>query len=203
MKKLLYFSFTAVALLLSPAISFAQETGKAAPGFTLNDSNGKSHSLSDLKGKFVVLEWINPGCPFVKKHYESNNMQELQKKYTDKGVVWLTVNSSAAGKQGHLTAEDANKEIKAKNAHMTALLLDHDGKVGKAYNAKTTPHMYVINAEGVLVYAGAIDDNNSSDKEDAKTAKNYVAAALDQAMAGKPVETASTDAYGCGIKYAS
>ena len=139
MKKL--FTLLLSALLLLPINLHAQEIGKAAPPFTLKDSNGKSHSLADLKGKFVVLEWINPQCPFVKKHYSVGNMQDLQKKYTEKGVVWLTINSSAEGKQGHLTPEMANAEIAEKKAHPTALLLDHSGVVGKAYGAKTTPHM--------------------------------------------------------------
>jgi peroxiredoxin len=193
----------AVILMLAVPSVHAQEVGKAAPDFALSDSNGKKHSLSDLKGKFVVLEWFNPGCPFVKKHYSSNNMQELQKKYTEKGVVWLTISSSAEGKQGHLTPELANQEIKEKKANMTALLLDHDGKVGQAYGAKTTPHMFVIDPKGTLIYGGAIDDNDSADPEVIKTSKNYVAAALDEAMSGKPVQVASTDSYGCSIKYAT
>ncbi len=197
------FKILCLVVLFLPAIGFAQEIGKAAPDFSLTDSHGRDYTLSELKGKYVVLEWVNFQCPFVKKQYNSNNMQELQQKYTAKNVVWLSINSSAEGKQGHLTPDEANAAIKEKSAHMTALLFDQDGKVGKAYGAKTTPHMYVVSPEGILIYAGAIDDNNSSDPEDAKTAKNYVSTALDQAMSGKSVEMASTDPYGCGVKYAS
>lgn len=199
MKKLFY----CLLFVLIPAFVSAQEVGKQAPDFTASDFEGKEHKLSDFKGKYVVLEWLNPSCPFVKKHYKSGNMQELQKKYTDKGVVWLTVNSSAEGKQGHLDAAAAKAEKAEKEAHMTTILLDHDGKVGKAYGAKVTPHMFVIDPKGMLIYAGAIDDNNSADAEDAKTAKNYVSAALEESMSGKAVTVATSDAYGCGVKYAS
>lgn len=175
--------------------------GKPAPEFTLTDTNGKSHNLSDFKGKTVVLEWINHGCPFVVKHYVDGNMQKLQKTYTDKGVIWLSICSSAEGKQGHLTPADWNKTNAEKKAMPTAVLLDGDGKVGKIYSAKVTPHMYIINAEGVLVYNGAIDSIKSTDSADVAKAENFVAKALDEVLAGKPVTTPSTAAYGCSVKY--
>ena len=177
------------------------EIDKKAPDFKLKDTNGKEHSLSDFKGKYVVLEWNNFGCPFVKKHYNSKNMQQLQKKYTGKDVVWLTINSSAPGKEGHFSSEELNKKIKEQDANMTAYLIDEKGTVGKTYGAKTTPHMYIVNPEGTLVYAGGIDDIASTDTNDIKKAKNYVAAALDEAMAGKKIETKTSQPYGCSVKY--
>ncbi|RMD92723.1 MAG: thioredoxin family protein [Calditrichaeota bacterium] len=177
------------------------QIGKPAPDFTLVDSHGKKHSLSDYKGKFVVLEWFNPDCPFVRKHYNSGNMQKLQKQYTKKGVIWLTINSSAPGKQGHCTPKIANKIIKKKEMACTAFLLDHDGKVGRMYGAKTTPHMYIINPNGILIYKGAIDDKPSTNIEDIKKAKNYVVMALEAAMKGKKVPVSATKPYGCSVKY--
>ena len=179
----------------------APQTGQPAPEFTLTDSNGKSHKLSDFKGKFVVLEWLNHGCPFVVKHYGSGNMQRLQKEYTGKDVVWLSIASSASGKQGHMSPEETNKTKEEKGSSATAVLLDEDGTVGKLYDAKVTPELYVINPEGVLIYAGAIDDKKSTDPADVAGAKNYVKQALDEAMAGKPVSEPTITAYGCGIKY--
>ena len=177
------------------------EVNKPAPNFTLKDSKGKSHNLTDFKGKYVVLEWVNYDCPFVKKHYDSNNMQALQKEFTSKGVVWLSICSSAPGKQGNFDmATIASKSSEYKVSH-TAYLLDEDGFVGKQYGAKTTPHCYVVNPQGVLMYAGAIDDNPSAKPEDAKGAKNYVREALNSLMNGKAVETPSTKAYGCSVKY--
>lgn len=175
--------------------------GDKAPAFSLKDSQGKVRNLADFKGKWVVLEWFNNGCPFVRKHYESHNMQDLQTKYTGKGVVWLTIASSKKGKEGYLTEAGASEIIKTEKAAMTALLLDGEGKAGKAYDAKTTPHMFVINPEGKVVYMGAIDSKKSADKEDIATSTNYVATALDEAMSGKAITTASTTPYGCSIKY--
>ncbi len=179
----------------------APKVGQPAPSFTATDVDGKSRSLSEFKGKYVVLEWHNQSCPFVKKHYESGNMQKLQKELTAKGAVWLSVISSAPGAQGYVTPEQEKAFLAAQQAVPTTVLLDPDGTVGHAYGAKTTPHMFVIDDKGVLVYAGAIDDNPSSDAADAATAKNYVRAAYDEAAAGKPVTTASTAPYGCGVKY--
>jgi peroxiredoxin len=178
----------------------AAQVGEPAPTFQATDTTGQSRQLSDFKGKFVVLEWHNQGCPYVKKHY-AGNMQKLQKEWTGKGVVWLTVISSAPGKQGAVTADQENAYLKEKGAAPTAVLLDSDGKVGKAYGAKTTPHMFVIDPQGKLVYNGAIDSKESTDVADIATSKNYVSAALTEAMAGKTVSTASTRPYGCGVKY--
>ena len=179
----------------------APQTGQPAPDFTLTDSNGKSHNLSDFKGKFVVLEWLNHGCPFVVKHYGSGNMQKLQKEYTGKDVVWLSIASSAPGKQGHMSPEETNKTKEEKGSAASAVLLDEDGTVGRLYDAKVTPELYVIDPEGVLIYMGAIDDKKSVDAADVAGAKNYVKQALDEAMAGKAVSEPVTAAYGCGIKY--
>lgn len=175
--------------------------GSPAPALTLTDTKGKQHNLADYKGKHVVLEWVNLGCPFVKKHYESGNMQATQKKAVEKGVVWLSVCSSAEGKQGHMDADDWNEEIADRKLSSTAVLLDESGAVGKTYGAKTTPHMYIVNPAGVLIYKGAIDDKPSTNKDDIPVAKNYVLAALDESLAGKPVSTASTQSYGCSVKY--
>jgi peroxiredoxin len=175
--------------------------GSPAPAFTLTDTNGKQHNLADYKGKYVVLEWVNFGCPFVKKHYESGNMQATQKKAVEKGVVWLSVCSSAKFKQGHMSAANWNEDIADRKLASTAVLLDESGAVGKSYGAKTTPHMYVINPDGVLIYKGAIDDKPSTNQDDIPGATNYVLAALDESMAGKPVSTASTQSYGCSVKY--
>lgn len=175
--------------------------GQAAPGFTVVDSNGKSHNLSDFKGKYVVLEWLNHGCPYVKKHYGAKNMQTLQAEWTAKGVVWLSIISSSEGKQGYSTPEQANKDVAEQGAKPTAVLLDPKGDVGRLYGAKTTPHMFVVNPEGNLIYKGAIDSVKSADADDIAGATNYVTAALTAAMAGKPVATAETKPYGCSVKY--
>ena len=173
----------------------------AAPEFTLTDTNGTEHSLSDFKGKIVVLEWFNHGCPFVKKHYSQGNMQALQKKYTGKDVVWLSIISSAPGKQGHASAADHNKMAADKGTAATAILMDEDGKVGKAYAAKTTPHLFIIDASGELVYQGAIDDKRSTNPADIASSKNYVAEALDALLAGNAPPVAKTNPYGCSVKY--
>ena len=174
-----------------------------APDFSLTGIDGKAYKLSDFKGKYVVLEWNNLDCPFVKKHYGSGNMQALQKKYTDKGVVWLTICSSAEGKQGYYEPATLQEKAKESKLAATAYLRDVDGTVGKSYGAKTTPHMFIVNPEGVLIYAGAIDDKPSPDPNDIAKASNYVATCLDDSMAGKAVATASTTSYGCGVKYAN
>lgn len=175
--------------------------GQPAPAFSLPGTDGKTHQLSDYAGKVVVLEWTNPDCPFVKKHYGAGNMQKIQADLTGKDVVWLTVSTNAAGKQGHLTAEAGKAFLEGQKAAATTLLLDHDGKTGRAYGAKTTPHMYVIDPKGVLVYAGAIDDKPTAKPADIEGAKNYVVAAVEETLAGKPVTTASTQPYGCSVKY--
>jgi peroxiredoxin len=165
------------------------------------DSNGKAVRLNDFRGKTVVLEWTNDHCPYVKKHYSSNNMQTLQKEETAKGVVWLTVISSAPGTQGYLTGDEANKLTETRGAAPTAVLLDPDGKVGHLYDARTTPHMFIVNGEGTLVYMGGIDDKPTTDIDDIKTAKNYVRAALDSLASGASIENAVTRPYGCSVKY--
>lgn len=190
-----------LALMLVSLSAFAAENGVQAPAFTLQGVSGKTVNLSDYKGKTVVLEWMNHGCPFVKKHYGANNMQTLQKTYTDKGVVWLSIISSAEGKQGYVTAEEGAKEKKEHGSKATDVLLDPKGTVGQAYGAKTTPHMFVIDPKGTLVYQGAIDSNNSADPKDIPSAKNFVAAALDATLAGKAVEVPKTQSYGCSVKY--
>ena len=197
---------TALATLFSSAIAVsvaaAPVVGQPAPGFSVKDSSGKTHSLADYKGKIVVLEWLNHECPFVGKHYGSGHMQKLQKAYTGKGVVWLSVNSSAAGKQGHVTPDQANSLSAQKGAAASAVLLDPEGTVGRAYAAKTTPHMFVIDTAGTVAYQGGIDDTPSTDQADVKTAKNYVQAALEALLAGQKVETPSSPPYGCAVKYA-
>jgi peroxiredoxin len=172
-----------------------------APAFNVKDSAGKAHTLADSKGKWLVLEWYNKDCPYVRKHYDAKNMQKLQEQYTGKGVVWYSVISSAKGKQGFLENAEVAPNLTQEAAKPTAVLIDSDGVMGKAYGAKTTPHMFVINPEGKVVYAGAIDDNNSADSKVIPKSKNYVAAALDAGMAGKPIEKKATAAYGCGVKY--
>jgi peroxiredoxin len=189
----------AVLLSLAAAAHAAPELGKPAPDFTLSDQSGKPVKLSDAKGRFVVLEWFNEGCPFVRKHYDSRNMQGLQKKYGAKGVVWYTIVSSKEGKQGHLTPAEAADRLKGMSSK--AILLDEKGGVGRLYGAKTTPHMFVVDKKGALIYMGGIDDNPSADPADIKGAKNFVAAALDEALAGKPVSTPSSRPYGCSVKY--
>lgn len=175
--------------------------GEAAPSFTLKDTQGDEHSLADFEGKYVVLEWTNFDCPFVRKHYDSGNMQALQKNYVKKGIVWLRICSSAPGKQGHYKSAEIEKKIKAEKSMQTAYLIDEAGKVGRMYGAKTTPHMYVINPEGVLIYAGGIDDKPSTNKADIDGATNYITECLEAAMDGKPVKHATTKPYGCSVKY--
>jgi len=180
----------------------APKVGAPAPNFSLPAADGKTHSLGDFKGKYVVLEWFNPGCPFVQKHYKSDNMQTLQNEFTAKGVAWLTIDSSAPGAEGNLSAEGAKKQMSEWKMGSTALLLDPEGKVGREYHATNTPHMFVVDPTGKLIYEGAIDSKASYDPGDIKGATNYVKAALEESMAGKPVANAETKAYGCSIKYA-
>ena len=175
--------------------------GSAAPDFLLTDAKGQTHSLSQYKGKYVVLEWFNPECPFVKKHYGGGNMQKLQAEYTGKGVVWLSIDSSAPGMEGSLTAEQAQKTMSDWKTKQTALLLDPEGKAGRAYGAKNTPDMIVISPEGKIVYEGAIDSKATPNPADIPISTNYVKVALDESMAGKPVSTATTKPYGCSVKY--
>ena len=191
-----------LVLLGSTSMANAAATvGKPAPAFQLLDANGERVRLDSYKGKFVVLEWVNFECPFVGKHYGSGNMQDLQKKYTEKGVTWLSICSSAPGKQGHVSGKEAKELVVEKNASPSRFLLDPKGAVGKAYGAKTTPHMFVIDPKGRLVYNGAIDDRPSTKPADVEGAKNYLVAALDAALAGKRVEIAATQPYGCSVKY--
>ncbi len=175
--------------------------GKEAPGFRLNDVNGRVVSLSNFRGKTVVLEWSNPECPTVKKHYESGNMQKTQAAAAADGVVWLTVNSSAEGKQGHMTPAEAKALTASQQSRRTAYLLDPKGVVGSSYGAKTTPHMYVINSRGTLVYNGGIDDKPTQDKADIQGARNHVLAALTELKVGKPVSVPTSRPYGCAVKY--
>lgn len=197
------FNKLVVSFLAVPALAFAVATpGKKAPDFSEVDAAGKTHSLADYKGEWLVLEWFNQGCPYVKKHYGSGNMQALQKQYTAKDVNWLTVVSSAQGKQGYLEPAQALEEVKSHKLNASApFLLDPDGSMGRAYGAKTTPHMFIINPQGEVVYAGAIDDNDSANPAVIPDSNNYVAAALDAALSGEAVEVASSRAYGCSVKY--
>ncbi len=192
-------------LVLGAVIStnaFAEaKVGEMAPAFELKDANGKSHTLASFKGKTVVLEWLNHECPFVKKHYDSNNMQTQQANATKDGVVWLSIISSAKGEQGYLEPKDALNVSAEKKSKATAVLIDAAGTVGKAYGAKVTPHMYVIDGTGKLVYNGAIDDKASTKVEDVKGAKPYVAEALASVKKGEAVKVSATKAYGCGVKY--
>src|SRR5213083_364783 len=196
---------TAITVLAS-GVLYAGDVppvGSAAPEFSAPDSNGKTQSLSEYKGKYVVLEWFNPECPFVKKHYGSDNMQKLQAEYTGKGVVWLTIDSNAPGTEGTLTAEEAQKVMNSWKTKQTALLLDPEGKVGRAYGSKNTPNMVIINPEGKIVYEGAIDSKATPNPADIPVSTNYVKAALDESLAGKPISKPTTRPYGCSVKYKS
>ncbi|HRI51633.1 MAG TPA: thioredoxin family protein [Pseudomonadota bacterium] len=191
----------ALAVAAAPAAALAVKVGEPAPAFTATDSNGKQVSLAQFKGKYVVLEWHNQGCPYVVKHYRSGNLPKLQKEWTAKQVVWLAIISSAPGKQGFVDGKGANQDMQQHSAAPTATLLDPKGEVGQLYGAKTTPHMFIINPQGQLIYNGAIDDKSSSDPADIPGAKNYVAQALTEALAGKPVSQSTTTPYGCSVKY--
>ena len=188
-------------LMLCTLPARAVTLGQPAPDFTLPDVAGKSVALSTLKGRYVVLEWVNPECPYVGKHYNSGNMPQLQKDFAAKNIVWLTINSTNASHSEFKSPEQMAAWMKEKGAAPAATLIDRDSKVGRLYGARTTPHMYIIDPNGVLIYVGAIDDKRSTAVEDVKTSKNYVRAALDEALAGKPVSTTSTSPYGCSVKY--
>ena len=192
-----------VALFALPALAMAVAVpGEKAPDFSEVDAKGETRSLQDYKGQWLVLEWFNKDCPYVKKHYGSGNMQALQKKYTSEEINWLTVISSAKGKQGYLEPAQALEVAESHNLSASApFLLDADGSMGRAYGAKTTPHMFIINPEGKVVYAGAIDDNDSANPAVIPQSANYVAAALDASLNGGDVAVASSRAYGCSVKY--
>lgn len=194
----------ASALGLGPRRSAAATAtvGQPAPPFTAATSAGGSQSLGDLRGKIVVLEWTNHDCPYVRKHYETGNMQTLQREATGQGITWLSVISSAPRTQGHVSAAEANELTASRKAAPTSVLFDPTGAVGKLYGATNTPHMYVVDKAGVLVYAGAIDDRPTTRRKDVEGAQNYVRAALQAVMAGQPVKTPVTRAYGCTVKYA-
>ena len=187
-------------LLTAAGAAQAASVGQAAPDFTLNDTQGKPVKLSSFKGKPVVLEWNNPGCPFVRKHY-NGNMQALQKAFTTQGVVWLAINSTEEDSVDHMGAEQLARWMADKGASPTATLLDPDGRVGRAYGARVTPHMYIVNAQGALAYAGGIDSIPSARMADIEKATNYVRQGLDELLAGKPLSTPTSQPYGCSIKY--
>jgi peroxiredoxin len=190
-----------VSLFVGLSAGNATRVGDRAPDFTATDSNGRVHKLSEYQDKFVVLEWTNRGCPYTQKHYSSGNMQRLQREWTSRGVTWLTVISSAPGKQGYVKAAEENAYVKQVNAAPTAVLLDPTGVLGRLYDAKTTPHMFIIDPKGILIYNGAIDDRPTTDLADVNGARNYLSLALEEATSGKPVSIPTTRPYGCSVKY--
>jgi peroxiredoxin len=190
-----------VFLFVGLSAGNATRVGDRAPDFTATDSNGRVHKLSEYQDKFVVLEWTNRGCPYTQKHYNSGNMQRLQREWTSRGVTWLTVISSAPGKQGYVKAAEENAYVKQVNAAPTAVLLDPTGVLGRLYDAKTTPHMFIIDPKGILIYNGAIDDRPTTDLADVNGARNYLSLALEEATSGKPVSIPTTRPYGCSVKY--
>jgi len=206
MKKITFLSVLLIASLA--LLNMTTETdrtgavvGESAPDFSVVDAYGNTHSLSDFEGQYVILEWLNHDCPFVRKHYDGGNMQKLQEKYTEQGAVWLSVISSAPGTQGYLEPEGAQEITKVKNASPTAVLLDVDGTMGRAYDARVTPHMYIINPDGVLEYNGAIDDRPTARARDLEGARNYLSEAMDALMNGEEVAVRSNTPYGCTVKY--
>jgi hypothetical protein len=201
MKRLIFSMLFAVLVLGAPLLMFAAKVGQPAPEFTGTASNNQTYHLADYRGKFVVLEWHNNGCPYTQKHYNSGNMQKLQKEWTVRGVVWFTVISSAPGKQGYIDANGENTYMAKMGAAPTAALLDPTGAIGHAFDTKTTPEMIVINPQGVIIYDGAIDNRPTDEVRDIPGATNYVNLALSQALAGKLIETAATRPYGCSVKY--
>jgi peroxiredoxin len=191
-------------LLLASGSGWANATiGQSAPAFTAMDTSGKPVSLADFKGKHVVLEWVNPGCPYVQKHYDSQNMQGTQAEATAKGVVWLAVNSTAADHGDYKAPAALAQWMQGQKAKATSTLMDADGKLGRAYGARSTPHMYIVNPAGTLVYAGAIDSKPTSNPADIASATNHVKVALNESLAGKPISVPSTRAYGCSVKYSA
>lgn len=191
-----------VGAMICSATAWAVEPGEPAPAFTVKNTKGEEVSLSDYKGKVVVLEWINYECPYVKKHYGSGNIPKLQENYKDKGVVWLSVNSAAEGQQGYLAGSELAARSEKEGNKASQIVLDTDGTVGKAYGAKTTPQLVVIDKEGKVAYNGAIDSKDTTDVADIETADSYISMALDSVLSGKTVEKAKTKPYGCGVKYA-
>ena len=200
LKKLGLMTVLAVMFVM-PAVA-APVIGEAAPEIEAVDASGKAFKLSDQKGKIVVLEWTNHKCPFVRKHYDGGNMQGLQKAAAEDGVVWVSIISSGPGRQGHVSDAEALKIAASKGASPAVILRDESGAIGHAYDAKTTPHMYVVDADGTLVYAGAIDSHSSPRASSIEGATNYVTAALDDLKAGRAVGTSQTSPYGCSVKYA-
>lgn len=203
MKRLVASSILALAASTALASTSVPTVGQPAPAFTVKDTSGKAVSLADFKGKHVVLEWVNPGCPFVQKHYNSANMQGTQGEAAAKGVVWLAISSTAPEASDYRKPADLAGWMQGHKAAAKATLMDDDGKVGKAYGARTTPHMYVVDPAGTLVYAGAIDSKPSANPADIPSSTNYVKQALNEALAGKPVSTPTTRPYGCSVKYPS
>ena len=191
----------ALATLFAAGAAFAVAAGAPAPACTIADTSGKPVQLGDYKGKYVVLEWTNPECPFVRKHYSSGNMQGLQKEWAGRDVVWLSINSTNQSHSEFKTPKQMSDWMKSQNAAPAATLLDATSDTGRAYSAKTTPQMFVIAPSGKVIYSGAIDDKRSTTLADAKTANNYVRAALTEAMSGKPVTVSNTTPYGCSVKY--
>jgi peroxiredoxin len=202
MRKIISLFCTVVALAtLGGQALAAPKVGEVAPDFSLKGADGKSYSLKDFKGKIVVLEWFNKDCPYVKKHYSVGNMQGLQKELTSEGAVWLTLISSKKGKQGYMESAEAAAHMKSANMSSTAILIDEKSEVAKQYDARTTPHMYIIGKDGKLAYMGAIDDNSDSDSDVIPKSKNYVKAAMASLSKGEKVAVATTKPYGCGVKY--
>jgi peroxiredoxin len=203
MKISIHLGVLTIGLLAAGVVAAQATVGQPAPAFVSTDTEGRPVKLADYKGKHVVLEWVNPGCPYVQKHYNSGNMPATQKQARAKGVVWLAVNSTAVDAYDYRKPADLASWLKTKDAVPTATLMDVDGKVGRAYGARTTPHMYLIDPQGKLVYAGAIDSIPSASASDIKTATNYINQALDEALAGKALSKPTSQAYGCSIKYAN
>ncbi len=202
MKTALIALASAVWVLLAGTAGAAATVGQPAPAFTATDTAGKTHSLADFKGRHVVLEWVNPGCPYVRKHYGSANMQGTQKQATTQGVVWLAVNSTAADHADYQPPAALAQWMQSQGAAATATLMDADGRIGRAYGARTTPHLYIVDPAGRLVYAGAIDNKATADPADVARATNHVKAALAESLAGRPVSQPTTRPYGCSVKYA-